>query len=76
MKPQASIKGKPPSAVRSYAWFKELVLAVDVFAACIETGVWPTHGSPCHRMARRLVTDSGIPPQRKRRRLPPTASCA
>jgi hypothetical protein len=69
---KASTKhAKPPSSVRSDDWFGEFVLAVDLFAACIETGVLPTHGSPCHRMARRLVKDSGIPPHRKRRRLPP-----
>ena len=51
--------------------YGELVLMVDVFAACIETGVMPSHGSPCHRNARLLVDKSGIKPKRKRRRLPP-----
>ena len=49
----------------------EFVLMVDVFAACIETGIMPTHGSPCHRKARQLVDKSGMKPKRKRRRLPP-----
>ena len=49
-----------------------LVLMVDVFAACIETGIMPTHGCPCHRLARQLVDASGkLKPKRKRRRLPP-----
>ena len=48
----------------------DLVLMVDVFCACIETGILPTHGSPCHRRARKLVDDSGMAPERKRRRLP------
>jgi len=55
------------------ALFGELVLMVDVFAACIETGRMPTHGSPCHRKARQLVDKSGMKPKRKRRRLPPNA---
>ena len=50
--------------------YRELVLMVDVFAASIEAGILPTHGSPCHRMARKLVDESGIRPQRRRRRLP------
>jgi len=50
--------------------FCQLVLMVDVFAACIETGVLPSHGSPCHRLARGLVDKSGMKPKRKRRRLP------
>ena len=53
--------------------FGDLVLLVDIFAACIETGILPTHGSPCHRKARQAVDDSGMKPQRKRRRLPPNA---
>ena len=48
---------------------RELILMVDVFCACIETGVFPTHGSPCHRMARKLVESSGQKPRRKRRKL-------
>ena len=58
-------------AVPSNALFGELVLLVDIFAACIETNILPTHGSPCHRKARQAVNDSGMKPQRKRRRLPP-----
>jgi hypothetical protein len=50
--------------------FRHLVVMADTFAACIETGVMPAHGSPCHRWARRLVDASGMRPQRKRRRLP------
>ena len=50
--------------------YRELVLMVDVFAASIEAGILPTHGSPCHRMARKLVDESGIRPKRRRRRLP------
>ena len=50
--------------------YRELVLMVDVFAASIEAGLLPKHGSPCHRMARKLVDESGIRPQRRRRRLP------
>ena len=61
-------------SVPSTALFGELVLMVDVFAACIETGVMPTHGSPCHRKARQLVDKSGMKPKRKRRRLPPNAA--
>ena len=60
-------------AVPSNALFGELVLLVDIFAACIETNILPTHGSPCHRKARQAVNDSGMKPQRKRRRLPPNA---
>jgi hypothetical protein len=52
------------------ALFNEMVLMVDVFCGCIETGIMPTHGSPCHRKARQLVEDSGIKPKRKRKRLP------
>ena len=48
----------------------DLAFMVDVFAACIETGIMPTHGSPCHRLARKLVDESGMKPKRKRRRLP------
>ena len=58
-------------SVPSTALFGELVLMADVFAACIETGIMPTHGSPCHRKARELVDKSGMKPKRKRRRLPP-----
>jgi len=61
-------------SVPSTALFGELVLMADVFAACIETGIMPTHGSPCHRKARELVDKSGMKPKRKRRRLPPNAS--
>jgi hypothetical protein len=50
--------------------FERLVLMVDVFASCIETETLPTHGSPCHRMARKAVDESGIAPKRKRRKLP------
>jgi len=53
--------------------YADLVLMVDVFCACIETGCVPSHGSRCHRLARRLVDASGIKPKRKRRRLPPNA---
>ena len=60
-------------SVPSTALFGELVLMADVFAACIETGIMPTHGSPCHRKARELVDKSGMKPKRKRRRLPPNA---
>lgn len=49
--------------------FSDLVLMVDLFCASIETGVFPTHGSPCHRRARKLVDASGQKPKRKRRRL-------
>ena len=49
---------------------RELILMVDIFAASIEAGLLPTHGSPVHRMARKLVDESGIRPQRRRRRLP------
>jgi hypothetical protein len=48
---------------------RELILMVDVFCACIETGLFPTHGSPCHRMARKLVESSGQKPRRRRRKL-------
>jgi hypothetical protein len=61
-------------SVPSTALFGELVLMVDVFAACIETGIMPTHGSPCHRKARQLVDKIGMKPKRKRRRLSPNAS--
>ena len=48
-----------------------LVLMVDTFCACIETGLRPAHGCPCHRLARQLVDASGkLKPKRKRRRLP------
>ena len=60
-----------PAAIRSTAWFGDLVLMIDVFCACIETGTLPKHGSPCHRLARRLVKDSGRQPKRKRKRLSP-----
>lgn len=60
------MKKKQPTDV-----FGDLVLLVDLFAACIETGIFPAHGSPCHRMARHAVNVSGIKPKRKRRRLPP-----
>lgn len=49
--------------------FRELVLMVDVFAACIETGIMPTHGGPLHRKARELVDKSGAKPKRKWRLL-------
>jgi hypothetical protein len=48
----------------------DLVLMVDVFAACIESGTFPAHGSPCHRLMRKMVDESGMKPKRKRRRLP------
>ena len=48
----------------------DLVLALDVFCACIETGILPAHGSEYHRKARELVRKSGCQPKRKRRRLP------
>jgi hypothetical protein len=52
-------------------WEKaDLVMMVDTFCACIETRVMPSHGSPCHRLARKLVDESGMKPKRKRRRLP------
>ena len=57
------------NAVPSTVLFGELVLMVDVFCACIETGVFPKHGSPCHRRARWMVDVSGQKPKRKRRRL-------
>ena len=48
----------------------DLVLMVDLFCACIETCVFPSHGSACHRFARKLVDNSGFKPLRRRRRLP------
>lgn len=48
---------------------KDLILMVDVFCASIETGIMPQLGSPCHRLARRLVARSGWVPKRKRVRL-------
>jgi hypothetical protein len=45
---------------------QELVLMVDVFCACIETGVLPLQNSPCHKLARKLVDKSGMKPKRKR----------
>ena len=59
--------------IESTGLFGDLLLMVDVFAACIETGVMPAHGSPCHRKARQLVEQSGQKPKRKRRRLPPNS---
>jgi hypothetical protein len=52
------------------AKFADMVLMVDVFAASIEAGILPAFGSPCHRLARKLVDLSGMKPKRKRRRLP------
>ena len=54
--------------------YAELVLLADTFAACIETGTLPAHGSPCHRRARQFVDRSGCRPKRKRRRLPPNVA--
>ena len=54
--------------------FPDLVLMTDLFAACIETQTLPMHGSPCHRLVRKFVEDSGIKPKRKRRPLPPVKS--
>lgn len=51
----------------STALLAELVLMVDVFCACIETEIFPFHGSNCHRRARKLVEKSGMKPKRKRR---------
>jgi hypothetical protein len=52
------------------ATFADMVLMVDVFAASIEAGIMPAFGSPCHRLARKLVEQSGMMPKRRRRRLP------
>jgi hypothetical protein len=52
------------------ATFADMVLMVDVFNTCIEAGIMPAVGSPCHRLARKLVEQSGMMPKRKRRRLP------
>lgn len=65
------LKPRRDGRVRCSALFGELVLMVDVFCACIETGVFPKHGSPCHRRARRMVEASGQKPKRQRRRLSP-----
>jgi hypothetical protein len=56
--------------------YPHMVLMIDVLCACIETRVYPVHGSPCHRMARRLVADSGMAPKRMRRRLPAVKGAA
>ena len=61
--------GSPVESTDRATLFGELVLMVDVFCACIETGVFPKHGSPCHRRARWMVDASGQKPKRKRRRL-------
>ena len=62
--------GSEPT-VRSTGLLGDLVLMVDVFCACIETGMLPKHGSPCHRKARKMVEASGQKPKRQRRRLSP-----
>ena len=56
--------------------YPHMVLMIDALCACIETRVYPVHGSPCHRMARRLVADSGMAPKRMRRRLPAVKGAA
>lgn len=61
---------RPPTLADVLDSYKDLVLMVDVFCACIETGVYAQHGSPCHRKARALVDRSGYVPERKRRPLP------
>ena len=58
------------------ALYPHMVLMIDALCACIETRVYPVHGSPCHRMARRLVADSGMAPKRMRRRLPAVKGAA
>jgi hypothetical protein len=54
--------------------YKELVLMLDVLCAAIETKILPAIGSPCHRLARKLVSDSGVRYKRKRLRLNPTSN--
>ena len=49
---------------------KAVVLMLDVLCGCIETGLMPTHGSPAHRLARKMVDKSGYKFTRKRRPLP------
>ena len=51
--------------------YSTLVTMLDTLCACVETGIVPQFGSPCHRTMRVLVAESGCAPKRKRRRLPP-----
>lgn len=48
---------------------ENFAVMTDLFCACIETGTWPTPDSPAHCVARWLVADSGIKPDRRRVRL-------
>ena len=48
----------------------DLCIMVDVFCACIETGVRPRPGSPCHKMALNLVKRCGYKTSRKVLALP------
>lgn len=47
----------------------DIALMVDVFCACIETGILPQPMSPCHLRARKLVAESGFKFKRKRMRI-------
>lgn len=68
---ETPIATRTPKALRKLEHkYRESILVADIFAACIETETLPVHGSPCHRMVRKLVKNSGIQPRRKRRRLP------
>jgi hypothetical protein len=64
------VKGPPRKQRAAIALFDELVLMVRMFCACIEIGMMPEKGSPCHRRALWMVDESGQKPKRKRRRLP------
>ena len=45
---------------------REMALMVDIFCACIETGIFPKPLSRCHRKARDLVDRSGYRFERER----------
>lgn len=48
---------------------RDYILMIDVFCACIETGILPKPDSECHRKARELVDASGWRPKRKRSKI-------
>ena len=38
----------------------DAVLMVAVLIPCIESHVWPVSGSPCHKLMKRIVKESGF----------------
>ena len=66
-------KAKQNEAIKQFVarpQYRDLVLFVDMFCASVESGMIPMIGSPCHRMMRNMVDESGCRPVRRRMRLP------